>query len=66
MAHFITLEYYHLFQEILPLDFLNSTEISLILNIDGVPLFRSSKICVWPILGQFCELTENPFVIAIY
>lgn len=35
-------------------------------NIDGVPLFGSSKGVFWPILGSFLEMKLKPFVIAIY
>lgn len=36
-------------------------------NIDGVPLHVSSKGVLWPILGKFSEVEEmKPFVIGIY
>lgn len=36
-------------------------------NIDGVPLHASSKGVLWPILGKFAEIKEmKPFVIGIY
>jgi hypothetical protein len=42
--------------------------LQLIINIDGVPLYRSSKSNVmWPILGRITNITDTkPFVISIY
>ncbi|XP_065650378.1 uncharacterized protein LOC136078529 [Hydra vulgaris] len=53
----------------------NSTEnqvISFQFNIDGLPLFKSSNVQFWPILGlieQFeglVQINRDPFTIAIY
>lgn len=42
-------------------------DLTLNVNIDGVPLYRSSKQVFWPILGKFSELKHlKPFVIGIY
>ncbi len=38
--------------------------IELEINIDGLPLFRSSKMQLWPILG--CVNNSKPFVIAVF
>ena len=45
-------------------DILNSIE--LIVNIDGVPLFKSSTVQFWPILCSFHKPTLQPFVVAIF
>lgn len=43
------------------------TEIELIFNIDGLPIFRGSPIEFWPILcGIHGKQTFNPITIAIY
>ena len=39
-------------------------KIELIINIDGVPLSKSSKLCCWPILGRFA--TSDVFLVCIY
>lgn len=42
-------------------------ELTLNVNIDGVPLYESSKGEFWPILGKFVELSHlKPFVIGLY
>jgi hypothetical protein len=41
-------------------------ELTLHINIDGIPLFKSSTMCLWPILGSFQEIEVNPFPIAVY
>ena len=41
-----------------------NNELILFLNIDGLPLFKSSKTTVWPVLGLICNLTlPKPFTI---
>lgn len=42
-------------------------ELTLNVNIDGLPIYNSSKALFWPILGKFVELDFlKPFVIGIY
>lgn len=36
------------------------------INIDGLPLFKSSKVKFWPILGYLTMTQNAPFIIAIY
>lgn len=49
-----------------PLQLLNN-EIEISFNIDGLLLFKSSNIQLWPILGLIKNCPkENPFVIAMY
>ena len=43
---------------------LKVNEISLDVNIDGLPLFKSSKLQLWPILGSF--IGSNVFVIGLF
>ena len=43
----------------------NLTKISILVNIDGLPLFKSSDVELWPILG-FIEGSSSPFVIALW
>ena len=40
-------------------------QISLVVNIDSLPLFKSSKVKVWPILGKIFNF-GNPFIIAMF
>lgn len=41
-------------------------DLTLNINIDGLPLYKSSKQVFWPILGKFVELKNmKPFVIGI-
>lgn len=41
--------------------------LTLHVNIDGLPLFRSSTVNLWPILGMIKELPDSdPFVIGVY
>lgn len=49
-------------------DFLNNVEsIEIDVNIDGVPLFKSSSKCLWPVLGAFVNQPSAPcFVIGVY
>jgi hypothetical protein len=43
------------------------TEIIIDICIDGVPLVKSSRLCLWPILGAFVDKREyKPFVIGVY
>lgn len=42
------------------------TKLLLQINIGGLPLFRSSSVQFWPILGSFVGITRTPFVIAIF
>ena len=48
----------------LPSFHLNHDSINLYINIDGLPLFKSSKVQLWPILGKFDG--SNVFTIALY
>ena len=42
-------------------------EISLQINIDGLPLFKSTKYQFWPILGMVMDLpVKHPFAIGLY
>ncbi|KAJ8046375.1 hypothetical protein HOLleu_05025 [Holothuria leucospilota] len=46
---------------------LSSARLTLHINIDGIPLFRSSSVALWPILGRIGEITNCvPFVIGLY
>lgn len=43
------------------------TEVSLQVNIDGLPLFKSSGAQLWPILGRLVKpVMSKPFVIGLY
>lgn len=43
------------------------TELTINVNIDGLPIYNSSKSVFWPILGSFSELKYlKPFVIGVY
>jgi hypothetical protein len=48
--------------------FLNDCEqIELDVCIDGVPLVKSSRLCMWPILGAIVDRRDvNPFLIGVY
>ncbi|KAI2643909.1 Acylphosphatase [Labeo rohita] len=48
----------HFLKETLP------GQVKLCFNVDGVPLFKSSKMCVWPILGQIQN--SQPFIVALF
>ncbi|KAL0153062.1 hypothetical protein M9458_051661, partial [Cirrhinus mrigala] len=39
-------------------------QVELCFNVDGVPLFKSSKMCFWPILGQIQN--SQPFIVALF
>lgn len=41
-------------------------EFVLQINVDGLPLFHSSRLQLWPILGNFVGVTKEPFVIGIF
>jgi hypothetical protein len=44
-----------------------ANEIVIDICIDGVPLVKSSKLCMWPILGSFVNKREvKPFLIGLY
>ena len=45
----------------------NTTSLTLQVNIDGLPVFKSSNTQVWPILAVIRELpTRDPFVVGIF
>lgn len=46
----------------------NGTQLNILINIDGIPLFKSSSKQFWPILGLIYHKTISykPFPIAIY
>ena len=45
----------------------NNCELNLHINVDGLPLSRSSTVQLWPILGRIHEVPNcEPFVIAVY
>lgn len=47
--------------------FLHGIEsLTLHINIDGLPLFGSSSVSLWPILGMIKEVPHRPFVIGVY
>lgn len=35
-------------------------------NLDGLPIFKSSKFEFWPILANMHEIDDDPFIIGIY
>ncbi|ODM87632.1 hypothetical protein Ocin01_19050 [Orchesella cincta] len=41
-------------------------QLALQINIDGLPLFKSSAVHVWPILGYVVGVSCEPFVIGLY
>jgi hypothetical protein len=42
-------------------------QLHLIINIDGIPLYRSSRTNFWPILGRIANCKDSsPFVISVY
>ena len=45
-------------------EFRGQRKVSLLVNIDGLPLFKSSDVEVWPILGTVNR--GDPFVIALW
>ena len=42
------------------------TQLTLHINIDGIPLFNSSTVSLWPILGSVIELNDSVFPIALF
>jgi hypothetical protein len=38
--------------------------IDLLVNVDGIPLYKSSPECLWPILLSFCN--SSPFIVAVF
>lgn len=40
--------------------------LTLHINIDGLPLFGSCSVSLWPILSMIKELPDKPFVIGVY
>lgn len=63
--------YFHLYIKIRLLIFHRHTEksfdISININIDGIPVFKSSKLQFWPILFNITEMPEiAPMTIAIF
>ena len=55
------------FIDSLPLEKDDIGEVSLQINIDGLPLFRSSNKQFWPILGRLAKPCDSkPFVIGLY
>lgn len=45
----------------------NLAKLTMSINIDGIPLFRSSSTTLWPILALIDELREfGPFVLALF
>ena len=46
---------------------LGATQLLIQVNIDGLPLFKSSGVQLWPILGRVCSPFESePFVIGLF
>jgi hypothetical protein len=43
-----------------------SSALTLKVNIDGLPLYKSSKISLWTILVQIPEISEQPFLVAVH
>jgi hypothetical protein len=64
-------EYYHFGLEYQLSNLLNfkmspSSELEVMLSIDGLPLSKSSKKQFWPILGICRMLSESPFIIGLF
>lgn len=48
-------------------DLMNSQSVILDVGVDGLPLFRSSRCCIWPILGAIRNIPNiSPFVIGVF
>lgn len=45
---------------------IKNSVLSIDINIDGVPITKSTKKSFWPILGRCSELSKEPFPIGIY
>ena len=43
-----------------------SDHLLLHVNIDGIPLFNSSSVCAWPVLGSVQQIGGNVFPIAVF
>jgi hypothetical protein len=41
-------------------------ELKMHINVDGIPLFKSTNTALWPILGRFPEISPSPFPIAVF
>ena len=44
----------------------NIDTLTLHINIDGLQLFSSSSVALWPVLGMIKEFKSSPFAIAVY
>lgn len=48
-------------------DLNEAISVSLNINVDGLPLFNSSRVVLWPILCTIAEMPKNrPMVVGIY
>lgn len=47
-------------------EFLNQANIQIDIGIDGLPLSKSSKLNLWPIVGAFVNQNVSPFVIGAF
>ena len=46
---------------------MNLTTLTLQFNIDGLPLFKSSRLQFWPILAILkCDYPKSPFIVGIF
>jgi len=36
------------------------------INVDGIPLFHSANVSLWPILGSVLDFQARPFPVAIF
>jgi hypothetical protein len=48
------------------LDLSNDNILKLQFNMDGLPLYKSSKVEFWPILGYICSSLRPPFLVGLY
>lgn len=44
----------------------DNNHIKIMINVDGIPLFHSASVCLWPILGSILDFQACPFPIAIF